>query len=154
MPLEVTVVKRLPTGAQFWDAVQKVLGKTLDPIAAQMAARAPKGRTGKLSRRIAVVLKRMNSGLIQGVEADFVTGVKYGHLVERGHRIVARGPNRRTRMTREERRDLRRALLRRRLQAQGFVPANPFAENVLKEQRSGIITGIESGLKQEIDRAV
>lgn len=155
MPLEVQVIKRPPNAVQFWDMIERLLPRVLRPVAARMQARAPRGKTGKLSRRIDVVIRRVNAGLIQGVEALFVTGVPYGHLVERGHRIVGRGPTRKgRRLSREERKLLRRALLQRRLSGGRFVPGTHFAEHTLREERGAVVQGIESGLTQEMLRAV
>lgn len=156
MPLEVTIIKRPPTAVQFWDMLQRLMPKVLGPVAVRMQARAPRGKTGKLSRRIDLRVVRVNAGLIQGLQVDFVTGVPYGHLVERGHRIIARGPQRKGQtLTRAVRKQLRSALLQRRAAGgKGFVPGVHFALRSFQEARGEIVQGLEARLRQEVDRAV
>ena len=91
----------------------------LAPVVADAQSRAPV-RTGKL--RQSVQLKtRTNIGQ---VEVTLGTGVPYGHLLERGHNIVARGPNRKGLAAGVAARGLTQ---RRKQGASGFVAARPFA---------------------------
>jgi hypothetical protein len=96
MPLDVVVIERkpVPDGRRFWDVVRGILPRSALATAAKMQARAPRGKSGKLSRRVDVRVKPVNQGLVQGVEADFIVTVPYGHLVGGGHRIIPRGPAR------------------------------------------------------------
>lgn len=150
MPLEIAVIERqpVPDGTRFWDAVMRILPVALASTAARMQLRAPRGKTGKLSRRIQIRTVRVNQGFVQGVEGQFVVAVPYGHLVARGHRIIARGAQRKgLRLSKTERKTRRTALLRRRAAgAIGFVPADPFALQTLTEDRALMIQRIETGL--------
>jgi hypothetical protein len=153
MPFEVSVIERnpVPEGRRFWDVVRGILPRVTTPTAQKMQARAPKGRSHKLSRRVDVRVVPVNQGIVQGVEAQFVVAVPYGHLVARGHRIVGRGPQRKgLPLSRAERASRRSALKLRRVTATGFVPPNPFALASLAEDRAQIVTGIEQGLRDAL----
>jgi hypothetical protein len=177
MPLDVTVIKRPPTGAQFWDAMLRVVPRALAGTAARMAAAAPRGRTRKLGRRVIVRVKPMSLGLFaQGVQADFGVGVHYGHLVTGGHQIIARGRGRGSRgavigsraVTRTTTlvgsgaqasfpvavpiRSTRLAELKTRRAAGsiGRVPGNPFADIVFAQERGAIVATIERTLAQDV----
>lgn len=154
MPLDVQVIERrpVPDGRQFWGVVAGILSRALRSTAATMQGRAPHGKTGKLARRVDVRVTRVNQGLVQGVQADFIVAVPYGHLVSRGHRIIARGaPRQGIKLSKGERATRRTALLRRRgAGAIGFVPANPFATATLQEDEGHIVQGIEQGLTDAV----
>lgn len=151
MPLEVSVVKSLPTGLQFWDALQRIIPRALAPTAARMRAAAPRGKTGKLSRRVEVHVKRISSGFIQGVEADFGVGVPYGHLIEAGHKIIPRGPGRKGAKLGA----LRTQLKARRAQgSKGFVPGTGFASRAFTADRASTAQALEAALRQEFDRVI
>jgi hypothetical protein len=151
MPLDVQVIERqpVPTGTRFWDAVMRIVPLAFAPTATRMQLRAPRGKTGKLARRVQVRAKRVSQGFIQGVEVQFIVGVPYGHLVAQGHRIIARGEQRKgLKLSTVDRTKRRTALKRRRAAgAAGFVPANPFATQTLAEDRAAAIGRIESGLR-------
>lgn len=148
MSLEVEVLKDIPTGQQMWDALGRIIPRAFAGTATRMAAAAPRGKTGKLSRRVQVVAKRISQGFVQGVEADFGVGVPYGHLVTKGHKIIARGPGRKGANKGALRTQLKN---RRGAGALGFVPGNPFAERVFNQDRANAIRLIEEGLKQDLD---
>ena len=154
MPLEVVVIERRPApdGQRFWDAVGRILSPATRGTAAKMQARAPRGKTGKLSRRVDVRVARVNQGFVQGVEIDFIVGVPYGHLVARGHRTIARGKQRKgLRLSKGERATRRSALLERRGRgALGFVPANPFASQTLAEDQGTLVRAVEDGLTNAV----
>ena len=155
MSLEVVVVKNLPTTQQFWGAIQRVVPRSFAATVARIRARAPHGKTGKLARVINVRVTPSNAGGVfgSGVQVEFVTAAPYGHLVERGHRIVARGQQRKGfRLSKDERRTRRSALLTRRASAQRFVPGQHFALQAFMETRTQAVAMVESGLKQELDR--
>lgn len=169
MPLDVQVVERqpVPDGMRFWDVVTRMLPLALAPTAARLQLRAPRGKTGKLARRVDVRAVRVSQGFVQGVEAQFIVPVRYGHLVTGGHRIIPRGPARgvvigsKTVIRNRLRggfvasesvsmpvRETRGVALRRRLAAGsiGFVPGNPFALQTVAEDRAALIQRIETGL--------
>ena len=154
MPLDVQVIERrpVPDGRRFWDVVAGLLPRAARPTASRMQLRAPHGKTNKLSRRVDVRVTRVNQGLVQGVGVDFIVAVPYGHLVARGHRIIARGAQRQgLKLSKGERATRRTALLRRRGQGStGFVPANPFASATLQEEEGAIVRGIEQGLTDAV----
>jgi hypothetical protein len=154
MPLEIAVIERrpVPDGQRFWDTVARILSRATRSTAAKMQARAPHGKSGKLSRRVDVRVTRINQGFVQGVEADFIVAVRYGHLVARGHRIVARDAQRKgLRLSKGERATRRSALLERRGRGSlGFVPANPFAAGTLQEDQGSIVQAIEDGLTNAV----
>lgn len=166
MPLEVSVIERrpVPDGRRFWYAVAGVLPRAAGGTAAKMQLRAPHGASGKLSRRVDVRVILVNQGLVQGVEAQFIVAVPYGHLLARGHRIIPRGPGRaglapatrgekgaRGRLIRGRRAELRSALMARRAGgAIGFVPADPFALGSLREDQGTIVRAIERGLTDAV----
>lgn len=150
MPLDVQVIERtpVPDGRRFWDVVAGLMSRVTRATAGKMQARAPHGKSGKLSRRVDVRVVRVNQGFVQGVQADFVVAVPYGHLVSRGHKIIARGAQRKgLKLTKADRATRRTALLRRRGEgAIGSVPANPFATGALQEDEGQIVRGIEQAL--------
>lgn len=173
MSLQVTVVNRPPDAEQFWAAMGRVVPRSLGGTAAKMAATAPHGKSGKLGRRVDIIARRVNQGLIQGIEVLFGVGVRYGHLVAGGHRIIARGAasghgqviGQKTVIRNRLRggavasekvivpvRETRRAaLLRRRGEgAIGFVPGNPWAVAVFQEDQPGNVQLIERGLAQDV----
>jgi len=169
MPLDVQVIERqpVPDGIRFWDAVTRILPLALAATATRMQLRAPRGKSGKLARRVDVRAVRVNQGFVQGVEAQFVVAVPYGHLVTGGHRIIPRGPERgavtgsKTVIRNRLRggfvasesvsvpvRETRGVALRRRRAAGsiGFVAGNPFALQTIAEDRAALIQRIETGL--------
>jgi hypothetical protein len=154
MPFEVVVIERrpVPDGQRFWDRVADLLKRVSVGTAAKMQTQAPVGKTGKLARRVDVRVSRVNQGFVQGVALDFIVAVPYGHLIARGHRIVARGEQRKgLRLSKGERAMRRSALLERRSRGSlGFVPANPFASATLQEDQGAIAQGIEQGLTDAV----
>lgn len=169
MPLETIVVtgieeaRRRLQPARWWAALLHIAPRALLPTAAKLKSRAPKGETGKLSRGFDVRAKAINQGFISGVQAEIGARVRYGHLVARGHRIIARGKTRFTFSGTARKPIPGRAVLaaeRRKLKARrlgvaiGFVPANPFAEQTFAEDRGNIIRRIEKLLEQSVTRAL
>lgn len=165
MALDVVMVKRLPTPSDFWDALMRIVPRALTPTAAKLRSRAPRGKTGKLSRGFDVRARRISQGLVQGVQAEIGARVPYGHLVAAGHRIVARGPGRRVigdlekmgpwgvSRARGIRTSLRRSLKARRLAgAIGFVPGHPFEDQTWQEDRGNVVRLIERLLAQDVTR--
>lgn len=181
MPLDVQVIERkpVPDGRRFWDVVAGLLSRAARPTATRMQLRAPHGKTGKLARRVDVRVVRVNQGLVQGVQLDFIVAVPYGHLVTGGHRIIPRGRSRGTRgavigskqltvtrhwltlggqeatrqevVTRAVRSTRRAELLQRRGRGSiGFVPANPFASATLQETEGQIVRAVEDGLTHAV----
>jgi hypothetical protein len=147
--------------ARWWDALMRIAPRSLLPTAAKLKGRAPVGETGKLSRGFDVRAKRISQGFIQGVQAEIGARVGYGHLVARGHKIVARGATRFTFGGTARTRIASRALLgteRSKLKARragpaiGFVPPDPFAVASMAEDRAQIVRLIEKLLEQEVAR--
>lgn len=135
----------------FWAAIVRLIPRALVPILVDMKARAPRGRTGKLGRGFDVQLEPVAQGLVQGVEATIGARVPYGHLIERGHRVIARGPSRKGRkLVRGARRALK---LRRQAGGIGFVAPRPFALPAVVAQETSTVALIEQLLAQEIERA-
>jgi len=167
--------------ARWWAALLQIAPRALMPTASKLRSRAPKGESGKLSRGFDVRAKPISQGFIQGVQAEIGARVSYGHLVTRGHQVIARGRGRGTKgavigsravvvtrraltlggqiATRQESvtrviRSTRSAELkaRRAAGALGFVPGNPFAEQTFLEDRVQIIRLIEKLLEQDVSR--
>ena len=152
----------------WWRAIERNVPRALTPVAAAMKAAAPKGKSGKLSRNFEVISRRVSQGFIQGVEADIVTKVPYGHLVERGHKIIARGPGRRvlrdlekiggpwaTARLREKRAAFRRSLKERQAAgAIGFVQGRFFGQRTLEDRREQVLSLLGSLVMQDVARAV
>lgn len=154
MPLEVAVIERhpVPEGRKFWDVVAGLAARGAQVTARKIQSRAPVGKSGKLSRRVDVRVTRVNQGFVQGVQLDFIVAVPYGHLVSRGHRIIARGEQRLgLKLSKADRASRRAGLLRRRgAGAIGFVPPNPFATATLQEDEGQIVRAIEQGLTDAV----
>jgi hypothetical protein len=181
-PLQAIVVtgaeeaRRKMVPARWWAALLGIAPRALTPTAAKLKSRAPRGRSGKLSRGFDVRAKPIHQGFIQGVQAEIGARVSYGHLVTRGHQVIARGRGRGTKgaqignrtVTRNRMRggfvvservtlavrSTRAAELkaRRAAGALGFVPGNPFAEQTFLEDRVQIIRLIEKLLEQDVSR--
>ena len=172
MSLETFVVSGVPElsraldGSRWWAAIERNAPRALVPVANAMRAAAPKGKTGKLSRGFDLRTKRVSQGFIQGVEVEIVERVPYGHLVESGHQIIARGPGRkglspatlaekgpRGRLMRGRRAQLRRALLARRAAgAIGFVPGRFFGRDTLRSMEAQTMSLLERLVRQELLR--
>lgn len=148
---DVRKLQRMLTPARYWEALERIIPRALTPALSAMRDAAPRGRTGKLSRGFDVRLKRVQQGLIHGLEVDVGARVPYGHLVHGGHRIVARGPQRKG-LTRARRGELRSALKERRLSPHGRVLGYPFAFQVLQRQLPQAIGLIEKLLLRELER--
>jgi HK97 gp10 family phage protein len=111
-------------GGALQRAVQSGANLLADAIAAQ-AAVAFQSRTGRLARAAPRVktVRVLPSSVVMEVGPR---GVRYAHLVERGHRIVPRGPSRKG-ADAARRAELRRALRARRAAAGARrVAARPF----------------------------
>jgi hypothetical protein len=133
----------------WWDALERALPEAVEPVRVEMVSRAPV-RSGKLANSITVTIRRMSQGFIRGVEALFGTGVPYGHLVEKGHKIIARGPSR-SGLTKTKRAALRSGLIARRAAgAIGFVQARPFAEPAAVGHEAEVIARIEASMRMQL----
>jgi len=155
----VEEARRKLVSARFWDALLRIAPRALLPTAAKLKSRAPIGETGKLSRGFDVRAKRISRGLIRGVQAEIGARVSYGHLVARGHKIIARGATRYTFGGTARTRIASRALLgieRSKLKARragiaiGFVPPNPFVVATMAEDRAQTVRLIEKMLEQAV----
>jgi hypothetical protein len=121
----------------------------LEPVVENARALASR-RSGKMSKSIRLQTRHN----IEQVEVTLGTGVPYGHLIEKGHFIVPRGPSRRglgkprddTAEQAKQRRQLRSGLrerqergLRAREQGlQGFVKARAFAEPAYRAHEGAV----------------
>lgn len=157
MSLEVFIIdgldalKRATDPDRWWAALERNAPRAFAPMAKAIQSAAPKGRTGKLSRGFDVRAKRISQGFIQGVQVDIGARVPYGHLVERGHRIIARGPGRKGGRLGV----LRKALKARRLAGgTGFVPGQFFAQRTFDVQGEQVLGLLVKLLEQELGRVV
>jgi hypothetical protein len=134
----------------WYAALERVAPRALVLLAADLRGRAPRGRTGKLARGFDVRARRIDRGLVQGVQAEVGARVPYGHLVAEGHRVIPRGPAR-SGTTRSQRASLRSGLKARRAAgAIGFVPGNPFVLQAVAERGPQVIAVLERLLMQEL----
>jgi len=134
---------------RWWAAIERNAPRALAPVVNAMRSAAPKGRTGKLARGFDTRTKRINQGLIQGVQVDIGSRVPYGHLVERGHKIIARGPGR----SGAKKGALRTALkARRSAGAIGFVAGRFFGQRTLQARGAQVMSLLERLLAQELLR--
>lgn len=170
MSLEVFVAPELERALEpsvWWTAIERNVPRALAPVAVAMKGTAPKGKTGKLSRGFDIRAKRVNQGFIQGVQAEIGSRTPYGHLVERGHQIIARGPGRKvlgdlekfgswgTARLREKRAAFRSALKARRAAGPiGFVPGRFFGRGTMESHRGQIMSLLERLVIQDVARAV
>jgi hypothetical protein len=170
MPLETVVfsppiaqLQRRLTPARWWAAIERNAPRVLVPTAARLKTTAPRGKSGKLSRGFDVRAKPVRQGLVQGVQAEIGARVRYGHLVSRGHQIIARGATRFTFSGTARKAIPGRAVLaaersklkaRRAAGAIGFVAGDPFVEQAVAADRANIIRLSEKLLEQEVGRAV
>lgn len=142
-------------------AFRKVLrgaaGPILRPVIRDARQRAPVGKTGKLRRGIRMRV-RVKRDLI---EVMMLLTAPHGHLVDRGHKIVARGPSRTglgdrsddTLSLRRRRIALRSGLLSRRASGgRGFVAGRRFVRAALEAQ--GGERGLANRLQAELSRAL
>lgn len=155
MSLETFVISGVPElsraldGLRWWDAIERHAPRALTPIVSGLRAVTPKGKTGKLSRGFDMRTKRISQGLIQGVQVDIGARVPYGHLIERGHQIIPRGPSRKG----GKKGALRKALKARRLAgSRGFVPGRFFARRALEAGRAQTLSLLERLIAQDLLR--
>jgi len=139
---------------RWWAALERNAPRALTPVVRSLRAAAPKGRTGKLGRRFETRTKRIRQGFIQGVEVGIGALVPYGHLVESGHNIIARGPTRKgKKLTRAARASARTGLKERRAAgAIGHVPGVFFALKALQSRREEVLSLLGRLVMQEISR--
>lgn len=71
---DVRKLQRMLTPARYWEALERIIPRALTPALSAMRDAAPRGRTGKLSRGFDVRLKRVQQGLIHGLEVDVGLG--------------------------------------------------------------------------------
>lgn len=165
MSLETFVVSGVPElsraldSTRWWAAIERHAPRALTPTVNALRSAAPKGKTGKLSRGFDTRTKRISQGFIQGVQVDIGARVPYGHLIERGHKIIARGPTRFTKAARAMkgnaalRKAGRTALKARRLAgSQGFVPGTFFARRTLQSRQAQTMSLLERLLRQDLLR--
>lgn len=138
----------------FWAAIERLIPRAFLPVTVDMRGRAPRGRSGKLGRGFDVQVRRVAQGFVQGILAVIGARVPYGHLVEFGHRIIARGPGRKGLKNRLQRGQARTALKARRLAGpRGFVSPRPFAEPSVVAHEAQTVDLIERLLEDELSRA-
>lgn len=147
--------------SRWWEAIERHASRAMIPVARAMANAAPKGKSGKLGRGFDVRTQRIRQGLIQGVQVDIGARVPYGHLVERGHKIVPRGRGSKV-VTRhrllggfvitEQVRQRSRggaSLKTRRAGASGFVPGRFFGERTFRSQADQVVGLLSRLLEQD-----
>lgn len=156
MSLETFVISGVPElsraldGDRWWAAIERHAPRALAPVVHSLRAAAPKGKTGKLSRGFDTRTKRINQGFIQGVQVDIGARVPYGHLVERGHKIIPRGPQRKGR---PRSRSFAVALKARRAAgSRGFVPGRFFARDAVEAGRAQTMSLLERLVAQDLLR--
>ena len=121
------------TPQAFRTALVSALRAALQPVAQGTSALAPK-ETGALSRSIRVRVGTRGGAL----SAAIVTGVKYGHLVEYGHRQVTGGRRKRGLFSSGSGREV------------GIVPPHPFARPAFAAREGQITEIIERRLAAAI----
>lgn len=150
---DVRKLQQMLTPRRYWSALLRILPRAMTPVLVAMRAAAPRGETGKLSRGFDVRVQPIRQGLIYGIEVDVGARVPYGHLVEFGHRIVPRGPQRKgLKLSRARRKELRTRLQSRQLQARGQVAGVGFAVSTLQARQGQVIGLVERLLEQEMQR--
>jgi hypothetical protein len=115
---------------RFREAIRVVAQDAFAPLVEEARAAAPV-RTGKLAASIRVEMRDKGADF----EVLLGTGVPYGHLVERGHRIAARGGDVRTPTPRSDPRV-----------GGGMVLPRPFAEPAFRANEAAVIDAIERNL--------
>ena len=128
----------------FRETVKAVGGDAVAPVVEAVAASAPQ-RSGKLARSVRSETRSRGPDL----EVVVGTGVPYGHLVDRGHRLVVGGAT--TRATTALGR--LRAFQSGRFTGReiGFVPGRHFAEAGLRRAEhasGGVVEALETNLQQ------
>lgn len=162
-------LRRLLNGRSILDALERAAPRAMAVVAAELRARAPRGKTGQLGRGFDVDVRRV-VGLAGGVQVTIGARVPYGHLVAGGHRIIARGPTRKqvsittVRISKRTGRQVvstrlgidptsRLALRRRRaLGSTRFVPGNPFVQEAFAAREPEVVNLLERLIGQELSR--
>lgn len=146
-------LRRLLNGRSVMEALERAAPRAMILVAADIRARAPRGKTGKLGRGFDVAARRIR-GLAGGVEVAIGARVPYGHLVAGGHRIIARGPTRKDRrLSRVARAAARSSLKQRRiLGGRGFVPGNPFVTDAFASRGPDAVRLLERLIAQDLTR--
>lgn len=172
MSLETFVIEGIPPlakaldGERFWALIERHAPRAMSSVANRLKGLAPKGKSGKLSRGFDVRAKRIRQGLIQGIQVDIGARVPYGHLVERGHNVIPRGPGRkglsavalsekgpRGKLLRGRRAELRKALLARRASGPiGRVPGRFFARSELTRSAGEVMSLLGRLVMQDLRR--
>lgn len=123
------------TPEAFRKTLMGALRAALQPVASATSALAPQ-RTGAMARTVRVRLGTRGGAL----SAAIVTGVRYGHLVEYGHRIVTGGRAKPRRFVPLSQRG------RFTGHVGGTVPPHPFARPAFAAQQGTIVETIERRL--------
>jgi hypothetical protein len=148
-------LRRLLDGRALWDVLERQAPRAMRSLLPELKARAPRGKTGKLARSFEVRARR-KSGLAGGIEVALGSRVPYAHLVEFGHRIIARGRTRFTagfRGPRGLRGRERTALKIRRAAGSGRrVPGRFFATQTIQAGTPRVIGLLERLMAQDLGR--
>ncbi|HWP38944.1 MAG TPA: hypothetical protein VNL18_15465 [Gemmatimonadales bacterium] len=149
---DVHGVGRVLSGPAFWETMERLIPRALTPVAAAARAAAPQGRTGRLRRRPFEVRTKRGFALGTVITAEIGTRLPYGHLPERGHRIIPRGPQRKgVPLSRARRKELRSGLKARRAQgAIGFVPGQFFTRRAWEQHEEQTRRLLEALLGMEL----
>src|SRR5262245_22775974 len=93
---DIRRLQRMLGPARYWQELERNIPRAMTRVLVALRAAAPRGKTGKLGGRFEVKIKPVSQalGLINGLHLDIGAVVPYGHLVELGHRIIPRGPQR------------------------------------------------------------
>lgn len=151
----VPEIRRRLDAERWWAAIEHVVPRALAPLLARLRGAAPHGRTGRLARGgFDISLRRMGSGLIHGLQVAVGARQPYAHLVDRGHRIIPRGPTRKSgSLSRRDRASLRSGLKTRRAAgARGMVPGRHFVEPIVQQLRPQVVGLIEKLMAVEVTR--
>jgi len=154
-PADVRRLQGMLSPENYLRALRRILPRAHAGVLSAIQAAAPHGKSGKLARGFDVRVVTETRALLRGLEVQILARVPHGHLVHEGHRIVARGPQRKgLKLTGARRRELRNELKARRLEVRGRVPGNPFAGRVLQQQQGQVLAFVERELPRELEAAV
>lgn len=136
------------TGEAVFDTIEAAVPSAFQPLLVELASTAPVASGKMAAAGFQAVARRVNAGLVQGVEVSVGSGIPYTHLPGFGHDIIGRGPSRKGRkLKRAQRAAMRSALKARRAVGPiGHVPASNWIEPAVEKAGPAVTAAIEEKL--------
>lgn len=135
---------------RFRQAFEVAARFALEPVLETARVLAPRGKTLRLSRGLEIGLPGRRTQRLGSSQVILGSKARYAHLVESGHRIVARGPAKRPGEKRRRRGRQFGSAFEGLLATRGQVPAYPFAKPAFEQRQAEVIQRFEQMLRLEL----